>query len=123
MQNIDLNEVVESMESSGIEEGNNKHEDVMETSIQVPNLQKSNKEVKQMNDSILTLLYLSDSEKKCDMSEYIEDIYNGLTILEKPFKDMSFRNNKTDILSYISKNELHDLLTEALNEAEINSSE
>nr|XP_004926959.2 transmembrane protease serine 11B-like protein isoform X1 [Bombyx mori] len=75
-----------------------------------------NKDLKITDENILTLLYLSDDEKK-EMAERTDN-ESGLGIATDPFKDLTFRSNSSNAINSIHKDEFYDLIAEIIDETE-----
>lgn len=75
-----------------------------------------NKDLKITDENILTLLYLSDDEKK-EMAERTDN-ESGLGIATDSFKDLTFRSNSSNAINSIHKDEFYDLIAEIIDETE-----
>ncbi|KAM3958168.1 uncharacterized protein ACR2FA_007809 [Aphomia sociella] len=114
IDNIDLKEIIDEETNSG---------KIIKDDNEVMELLKGKHpkdKFDNMDNSVVTLLYLSDSDKiddKLDSDTNNEDnIEEGLSIPTDTFKDMTYRNKGTrEFFDFLSKDELYDLLTEAIN--------
>ncbi|KAG6452931.1 hypothetical protein O3G_MSEX007879 [Manduca sexta] len=113
IDDIDLKQIMNSDEDSKKEHFLSKNKlTAVKTHKKKSNVKDYKNKLQNVDDSVLTLLYLSDNEKKNGGLEDLE--HGGLSIATDSFKDMTFRNNETDLFDFIPKNELYDLLTEAI---------
>lgn len=86
---------------------------------------------KQDSNEVFTLLYISKNKKsninsleniEHNIKDFDDNISEGLPIDAAAFKDLTFRSNITkinktnSILDFLSRNELYDLLSEAIDE-------
>ncbi|RVE44590.1 hypothetical protein evm_010770 [Chilo suppressalis] len=123
IDNIDLNEIIDNISSM-------ENDKVMDDSklLHLLGNKRPNDKGSNIDDTVLTLLYLSDSEKMPN-KDIDEDSLNnvsnneknkiaeqGLSIDTSPFEDMTYRNNNTDLLaSLLPGIDLYDFLSDKIN--------
>lgn len=98
--------------------------DALELILNEENNMPGDDKLKNVDKSLLTLLYLSDSEKKSNIealsnviADFDEHVDEGLSIAIDGFKDMTFRNNDTvSFYNYLPKEEMYEMLAEAIDD-------
>lgn len=120
IENIDVSDKEEANDLTDIFE-NYAQEIALKDENNIPR----NETLKNVDDPILTLLYLSDSEKTPgnveSIGNVIEDfddhVNEGLSIAMDGFKDLTFRDNGTGSLyDFLPKEEMYELLAEAIDD-------
>lgn len=125
-----LLELIENIDVDSNKEIENKETDVSESETEelVLDVEKQTTivdKMKKIDDSILTLLYLSDSEKNAknfkDIGNVIEDfdehVNDGLSIGMDSYKDLMFRaNGSKPSYKFLPKDEMYELLAGAIDD-------